>query len=74
MGDYISSKLSADYSFSASRSAYLARRRQPIYVLEVTALDISSTMIRHAIRQDRRIDYLVPQKVAEYIGTKGIYL
>jgi len=74
MDDYISSKLSADYSFSASRSAYLARRRQPIYVLEVTALDISSTMIRHAIGQDRRIDYLVPQKVAEYIGTKGIYL
>ncbi|MEJ2282032.1 MAG: nicotinate-nucleotide adenylyltransferase [Desulfobacterales bacterium] len=74
MDDYISAKLSTDYSFSASRSAYLARRRQPIYVLEVTALDISSTMIRHAIRQDRRIDYLVPQKVAEYIGTKGIYL
>jgi nicotinate-nucleotide adenylyltransferase len=74
MDDYISSKLAADYSFSASRSAYLARHRQPIYVLEVTALDISSTMIRHGVRQERRIDYLVPQKVAEYIGTKGIYL
>ena len=74
MDDYIASKLSADYSFSASRSAYLARRRQLIYVLEVTALDISSTMIRHGVRKDRRIDYLVPQKVAEYIGTDGIYL
>jgi nicotinate-nucleotide adenylyltransferase len=74
MDDYISSNLSADYSFSASRSAYLARHREPIYVLEVTALDISSTMIRHGVRKQRPIDYLVPQKVAEYIGTKGLYL
>ena len=74
MDDYISAKLSADYSYSASRSAYLARRQQPIYVFEVTALDISSTRIRRAISRDRSINYLVPQKVAEYIRTKGIYL
>ena len=74
MDDYISSKLSADYSFSASRSAYLARRQQPIYVFEVTALDISSTRIRREISRDRSINYLVPQKIAEYIRTKGIYL
>ena len=74
MDDYIAAKLSADYSYSASRSAYLASGQQPIYVLEVTALDISSTRIRRAISKDRSINYLVPQKVAEYIRTKGIYL
>jgi len=74
MDDYISTKLSADYSYSASRSAYLAGRQQPIYVFEVTALDISSTRIRRAISRGRSIDYLVPPKVAEYISTKGIYL
>jgi nicotinate-nucleotide adenylyltransferase len=74
MDDYISSKLSADYSFSASRSGYLARHQQPIYVFEVTALDISSTGIRRRVSQNRSISYLVPQKVAEYIRTKGIYL
>ena len=67
MDDYISTKLSADYSYSASG-------RQPIYVFEVTALDISSTRIRLAISKDRSINYLVPPKVAEYIRTKGIYL
>ena len=74
MDDYISAKLSADYSYSASRSAYLASGQQPIYVFEVTALDISSTRIRAAISKDRSIHYLVPPKVAEYIRTKGIYL
>ena len=74
MEDYISTKLSADYSYSASRSAYLASGQQPIYVFEVTALDISSTRIRRAISKDQSINYLVPPKVAEYIRTKGIYL
>ena len=74
MDDYISVKLSADYSYSNSRSAYLARGLKPIYVFEVTALEISSTLIRSQISQERSHDYLVPQKVAEYIRTKGLYL
>ena len=74
MDDYIAAKLSADYSYSASRSAYLASGQQPIYVFEVSALDISSTRIRRAISKDRSINYLVPPKVIEYIRTKGIYL
>jgi nicotinate-nucleotide adenylyltransferase len=73
LDDYLATKLAADYSFSASRSAYLAGGQKPIYVWEVTALDISSTRIRRAISQDRPIDYWVPAKVAEYIRTKGIY-
>ncbi len=74
MDEFISAKLSGDFSFSASRSAYLARDQKPIYVFEVTALDISSTRIRRQISRDRSINYLVPQKVAEYIRNKGIYL
>jgi nicotinate-nucleotide adenylyltransferase len=74
MDEFISAKLSGDFSFSASRSAYLARDQKPIYVFEVTALDISSTRIRRQISRGRSINYLVPQKVAEYIRNKGIYL
>ena len=74
MDDYLSAKLSAGYSYSASRSAYLAGGQQPIYVFEVTALDISSTRIRRAISKDQSIHYLVPPKVGDYIRTKGIYL
>jgi len=74
MDDFIAAGLPADYRFSATRSAYLAKGRQSIYVLEVTSLDISSTGIRRCIREHRSISYLVPQKVADYIGAKGIYL
>jgi nicotinate-nucleotide adenylyltransferase len=74
MDEYLSAKLSAGYSYSASRSAYLAGGQQPIYVFEVTSLDISSTRIRRAISRGRSIDFLVPSKVAEYIRTQGIYL
>jgi nicotinate-nucleotide adenylyltransferase len=74
MDDYIYGRLSADYSYSTSRCAYLAGGQQPIYVFEVTALDISSTRIRRAISRVRSINYLVPPKVAEYIRTQGIYL
>ncbi len=74
MDDYLAAKLSAGYSFSGSRSGYLAKGQQPIYVFEVTALDISSTGIRRLIGKKRSINYLVPPKVAEYIRTKGIYL
>jgi nicotinate-nucleotide adenylyltransferase len=73
LDDYLTHKLAGNYSFSGSRSAYLAGDHQAIYVWEVTALDISSTQIRRAISEDRAIDYWVPAKVAEYIRTKGIY-
>jgi nicotinate-nucleotide adenylyltransferase len=74
MDEYITSKLSADYAYSWSRSCYLAKHKQPVYVFEVTALDISSTRIRRQINQGRSIEYLVPQKVVEFIRSKGIYL
>ena len=74
MDDYICAKLSTDYSHSAARSAYLARGQKPIYVFEVTGLDISSTAIRRQISKGRSINYLVPHEVAEYIRTKGLYL
>ena len=72
--DYLTSKISADYAFSASEDAFRAKNRQPVYVYEVTALDISSTKVRKLVKEGRSIGYLVPQKVAEFINFKGIYL
>jgi nicotinate-nucleotide adenylyltransferase len=74
LGDYLTSKLSADYVFSESEDVYRAKNRQPVYIYEVTAFDISSTKVRKLIRKGRSIGYLVPQKVAEFINSKGIYL
>ena len=74
MENFLASKISADYVFSESHSCYRAQNKQPIYVFEVTSLDISSTRIRNLINKDRSIDYLVPQETAEFINSKGLYL
>jgi nicotinate-nucleotide adenylyltransferase len=74
MENFLASKISADYVFSESQSCYRAQNKQPIYVFEVTSLDISSTRVRNLSNTGRSIEYLVPQKVAEFINSKGLYL
>ncbi len=74
MENFLASKISADYVFSESQSCYRAPNKQPIYVFEVTSLDISSTRVRNLSNTGRSIEYLVPQKVAEFINSKGLYL
>lgn len=74
MEKFLASKISRDYVFSESRSCYRAKNKQPVYVFEVTRLDISSTRIRNLINTHRSIEYLLPQKVAEFINSKGLYL
>lgn len=40
---------------------------------EINGLHVSSTQIRHRVRQGKSIKYLVPLKVEEYINAKGLY-
>lgn len=72
--NYLKAKISADYAFVESRPGFRSPTGQPVYVFEVTALDISSTDVRKLVKEGRSIEYLVPQKVAEFIKSKGIYL
>ena len=74
MENYLTSKVSADYVFSETQSCYRAKNKQPVYVFEVTGLEIASTRIRKLINDGRSIRYLVPQKVAEFINSKRLYL
>jgi nicotinate-nucleotide adenylyltransferase len=74
MENYLASKISKDYVFSESQGCFRANNKQPVYVFEVTSLDISSTGIRNLINTGRSIRYLVPHKVAKFINSKGLYL
>jgi nicotinate-nucleotide adenylyltransferase len=74
MDDYLKSSIPGNYKFSELQSCYLAGDKQPIYIFEVTALDISSTGIRSLINEGRSIAYLVPRKAAEFITSRGLYL
>jgi nicotinate-nucleotide adenylyltransferase len=44
-----------------------------LYLYRVTPMDISATAIRTTIREGRSIAYLVPDCVAEYITSHGLY-
>ncbi len=44
-----------------------------ICLINVTFLDISSTKIRKLIREGRSINFLLPEKVKNYILEKGLY-
>lgn len=42
-------------------------------VVAVPRLDLSATLVRERVRQGRSIRYLVPDRVREYIATRGLY-
>lgn len=61
------------YECSMDSPCFTHCEKQPIFTYNVTAIDISSTQIRDQIRQNRAIDFLVPESVREYIAAKGLY-
>ena len=72
--DYIKSKVSDGYQFSASRSCYIHDEKQPVFVFDVTPVDISSTKIRKLVKNGSSIKFMVPETVEELIKSKGLYL
>lgn len=74
LGDYLQSKISSSYCFSAGQSCYLDDEMQPVFIFKVTPIDISSTKIREFVQRGSGIDSMVPGKVEDFIKTKGLYL
>lgn len=70
---YLKSTLLADYQFGAADACYTSKGKQPIYIRDVKALDISSTKIREKVKKKQSIEGLVPPGVAGYIRLKGLY-
>jgi nicotinate-nucleotide adenylyltransferase len=71
--NYLKSTLSADYEFITARGCYTSAGKQPIHIIDIDALDISSTIIRQNIKTNKTIENLVPPGVAEFIKSKGLY-
>ncbi|MFZ7127103.1 MAG: nicotinate-nucleotide adenylyltransferase [Desulfobacterales bacterium] len=61
------------YECSADTGCYVHCEKQPIFVFNVTALDISATRIRGLVRNGEPIDFLVTDSVKDYIVGKGLY-
>jgi len=71
---YIKSKISEGYRHSPSRPCYIHDVKQPIFLFQVTPVEISSTEIRECIRKGRTIKSLVTEPVEDLIKAKGLYL
>jgi nicotinate-nucleotide adenylyltransferase len=62
------------YECEPDAPCYRHCEQQPIFVYNVTPLDISSTRIRKLLGQGEPIDFLVPEVVQRYIVEKGLYV
>jgi nicotinate-nucleotide adenylyltransferase len=67
-------KISSGYYFDSSRNAFFHPEKKPVFLFDVTPVDISATMVRERIGQSKSISSLVPEKVKEFIESKGLYL
>ncbi|MEJ2657847.1 MAG: nicotinate-nucleotide adenylyltransferase [Desulfobacterales bacterium] len=74
LGNYLRCRISEGYKFSASQSAYVHEKQQPVFVFDVSRVDISSTTIREHIKKGISIKRLVPEVIEDFIKTKGLYL
>ncbi len=75
IGSKMTEPLGMEYRARISNDAE-ALRHSPsgrIVVVDVTLLDISSSMIRECLSRGRSARYLLPDDVLDYIGIHGLY-
>ena len=57
-----------------SQKEYLENKYQAeIVLLDIMSIDISSTIIRKRIKEEKRVDFFLPNKVLEYISYNNLY-
>lgn len=71
--EFVLQKISPEYAWSDTKNCYDHPSLSPIYICDVTPLDISSTRIRQLIHNHRSVRYLIPEKVEKFIQAKGLY-
>ncbi len=81
MGDWFDPEgvLDLAHVLVAERSGFERERVDPVFkskmrFVETPLLDISSTAIRERVRTKKPISFFVPDAVADYIRTHGLYL
>ena len=72
--NFIKSRISAGYKYDSSQSGFIHLEMEPLFLFNVTPLEISSSAIRSLIKKGRSIRFLVPDEVINLIKTKGLYL
>jgi len=73
LGNFLDAKISKGYYFSKQDSCYVHEVNKPVYIFEVSQIDISSTKIRGMAQKGEPISFLVPANVELFIKVKGLY-
>lgn len=73
MEKQLASNISDQYRFDPSPPRFTHPDLQPVYMLEVTRLDISSSHVRQLVKDNVSIQFLVPEPVERYIAKQGFY-
>lgn len=74
ISDFLNTKISDGYLFSKKDSVYTHKVNQPVYMLDITPIDISSTNIRTLIRNKEPVSFLMPEDVELFIKNNGLYI
>jgi nicotinate-nucleotide adenylyltransferase len=72
MENYLDAKISKGYTLS--KSCYIHKDKQPVYIFDNNMVDISSTRIRELIKNGQSVRSMVPKKVDDFIKAKGLYI
>ncbi len=72
--EYLLSRVSHGYTFSPLNSNYVHPEKEPVFLVEITLMDISSSKIRRLVKTGRSIRFLVPEKVQTFIEKRRLYL
>ena len=72
--EFLKSRVSTGYHYTALRSCFSHEKKQPVFIFNVTPIDISSTDIRRRIKKGKSIKQMVPDVVDSFIKNKGLYL
>jgi len=73
MEKQLTASISTRYRYDASPPRFMHPVLKPVYIFEVTRLDISASRIRQLVKTDRSIRFLVPDTVRQFIIRKGLY-
>ncbi len=70
---YLKTRISEGYFFSESENACIHPEKQAVFGSSVSFMDISSTMIRNLISQNKSVRFLMPGSVEKFIELRGLF-
>lgn len=74
VSDFLNTKISDGYLFSKKDSVYTHKINLPVYMLDITPIDISSTNIRTFIKNNKPVSFMMPLDVELFIKKHGLYI